>query len=166
MTVHKGRYVMDPRELLLVAHVAAGCAGLLVGGLALASPRRRRWHRRLGVAYQALVAVMATSALALAATADTTPWGLVVIALATQAAALTGWVVARRRRPGWLPLHVSLMAGSYVSFVTAALLVNWSSPWAWVLPTLIGSPTIAAAARRAARRGPGRTSGTRPALTS
>lgn len=150
---------MDLRTLLLVAHIGAGCAGLLLGAAALLAPKRRGWHVRSGLAYQAVVAVMTGSALVLAATAATTPWGLVVIAVATETAALAGWVVARRRRPGWLPLHISLMAGSYVSFVTAALMVNWSSPLAWVLPTLIGSPVIAAVARRAGRRG----RGTRPA---
>jgi len=144
---------MDLRSLLLVAHVGAGCAGLLIGAGALLARKRRGWHVRLGLAYQAVVALMTTSAVVLAATAPVTPWGLVVIAVATQAAAVTGWVVARRRRPGWLPVHISFTAGSYVSFTTAALMVNWSSPLAWVLPTLVGSPLIAWTARRAGRRG-------------
>jgi hypothetical protein len=146
---------MELRALLLIVHISAGCAGLLIGAAALAARERRRWHVRFGLAYQAVVAVMTTTAVALAATAAVTPWGLAVIAVATEGAAVTGWVVARRRRPGWLPLHISLMAGSYVSFVTAALVVNWSSPLAWVLPTLIGSPLIARAARRSGRRAPG-----------
>ena len=151
---------MDVHALLLAAHVGAGCAGLLIGAATLLARRRRGWHVRLGRAYQGAVALMTSTALVLAGTAVTTPWGLVVIAVATEAAALAGWVVARRRRPGWLPLHISLTAGSYVSFVTAASMVNWSSPLAWVLPTLIGSPLIAWAARRARTRGPA----SRPAL--
>lgn len=154
---------MDVRALLLVAHVGAGCVGLLIGAAALLARRRRGWHVGLGRTYQAVVALMTSTAVVLAATADTTPWGLVVIAVATEAAAVTGWVVARRRRPGWLPLHLSFMAGSYVSFLTAALMVNWSSPLAWVLPTLVGSPLIAWAARRAGRA-PAPV--TRPALAS
>jgi hypothetical protein len=156
---------MDPRSLLLAAHVSAGFVGLLVGAAALLARERRRWHVRWGLAYQAVVALMTSSAVVLAATAAATPWGLVVIAVATEAAAVTGWVVARRRRPGWLPLHVSLVAGSYVSFVTAALVVNWSSPLAWVLPTLIGSPLIARVARRSARRAPGLRPASGPGLT-
>ena len=143
---------MGVHALLLVVHVGAGCAGLLIGAGALLVPKRRGWHVRLGLAYQVVVALMTTSALALAVTASTTPWVLVLIAVATEAAAITGWIVARRRRPGWLPVHISFVAGSYVSFVTAALLVNWSSPLAWVLPTLIGSPVIARVARRARAR--------------
>lgn len=143
---------MDLRTLLLLAHIGAGCVGLLIGAAALLARRRRRWHVRFGLAYQAVVALMTSTAVVLAATAVVTPWGLVIIAVATEAAAITGWVVARRRRPGWLPLHISFMAGSYVSFITAALMVNWSSPLAWVLPTLIGSPLIAWTARAARTR--------------
>jgi len=43
------------------------------------------------------------------------------------------------------------MAGSYVSLVTALLVVNWSSPLAWILPTVIGTPLIARSAARADR---------------
>lgn len=145
---------MDAHALLLGTHIAAGCTGLVVGAAALAVPKRRGWHVRCGRAYQVVVAVMTSSAVVLAVTAPRTLWGLLVIAVATETAALAGWVVARRRRPGWLPVHVSLVAGSYVSFVTAALVVNWSSPLAWVVPTLVGSPAIAWAARRAGRRKP------------
>lgn len=157
---------MDVRALLLVVHVGAGCTGLLVGAAAALVRRRRSWHVPVGRAYQAVVALMTSSAVVLAATAVVTPWGLVVIAVATEAAAVTGWVVARRRRPGWLPVHVSFILGSYVSFVTAALMTNWSSPLAWVLPTLIGSPLIAWAARRSARVGQGPALAPGPATTA
>ncbi|PRY12151.1 hypothetical protein [Kineococcus rhizosphaerae] len=144
---------MDAHAVLLGTHVAAGCTGLLVGAAALAVPKRRGWHVRCGLAYQVVVAVMTSTAAVLAVTAPQVRWGLLVIAVATEAAASAGWVVARRRRPGWLPAHVSLVAGSYVSFTTAALVVNWSSPLAWIVPTLVGSPAIAWAAGRAGRRG-------------
>ena len=144
---------MDAHAVLLATHVAAGCTGLVVGAAALLAPKRRGRHVRLGLAYQAVVAVMTSSAVVLALWAQPVLWGLLVIAVATEAAALSGFVVARRRRPGWLPVHVSLTAGSYVSFLTAALVVNWSSPLAWVLPTVVGSPVIAWASRRAGRGG-------------
>ncbi|MEZ0493516.1 hypothetical protein AB2L28_14855 [Kineococcus sp. TBRC 1896] len=153
---------MDAHAVLLGTHVAAGCTGLLVGAAALAVPKRRGWHVRLGATYQVVVALMTSTAVALSLTAPTTLWGLLVIAVATEAAAVAGLVVARRRRPGWLPVHVSLTAGSYVSFVTAALVVNWSSPLAWVVPTLVGSPAIAWASRRAGRAGRSRPLATVP----
>ena len=42
------------------------------------------------------------------------------------------------------------MCGSYISLVTALLVVNWGSPLAWILPTVVGSPLIAVTSRRAA----------------
>ncbi len=135
--------------LLLVTHVAAGTTGLLLGPLALAAPKRAGWHSRLGVAYQGVVAVMACSALGLVVLDPGRLWGLGVIAVATEAAALAGWQVRRRHRRGWLAWHIRLMCGSYLSFVTAALVTNWASPLAWVLPTLVGTPLIARAVGRA-----------------
>ncbi len=41
------------------------------------------------------------------------------------------------------------MCGSYLSFVTAALVVNWTSPLAWLLPTAVGTPLIIWAVQRA-----------------
>ncbi|WP_380171687.1 DUF2306 domain-containing protein [Kineococcus sp. DHX-1] len=153
---------MDAHAVLLATHIAAGCAGLFIGAAALLAPKRRGWHARAGLAYQVAVAVMTSTAVLLSLTAPAVRWGLLLIAVATEAAAVAGWVVARRRRPGWLPVHVSLVAGSYVSFVTAALLVNWPSPLAWVLPTLVGSPLIAWTARRVGRAGPRRELATVP----
>lgn len=135
--------------VLLGVHVVAGVTGLLLGPVALAVPKRAGWHVRLGLAYQAVVAVMTTSAVALAALAPARLWWLGLIAVATEAAALGGWAVRRRHRRGWLPWHIRLMCGSYVSFVTAALVTNWDSPLAWVLPTVVGSPLIAWAGHRA-----------------
>ncbi len=116
--------------VLLGVHVSAGTIGLLLGPLALAAPRQTRWHPRLGGAYQGAVAVMTVSALGLVALAPGRLWGLGVIAGATQAGALAGWAVRRRNGLGWLGWHIRLMCGSYLSFVTAALVVNWASPLA------------------------------------
>jgi hypothetical protein len=66
--------------------------------------------------------------------------------------AFVAYVAAKRRWPGWLAAHVSGQGGSYIAMVTAILVVNWQlltgtrgrySPWAWILPTLVGSPIIA-----------------------
>lgn len=135
--------------VLLGVHITAGTIGLLLGPLALAVPKRAGWHPRLGVAYQGAVAVMTASALSLAALAPSRLWWLGPIAVATEAAALAGWAVRRRHSSGWLGWHIRLMCGSYLSFVTAALVVNWASPLAWVLPTAVGTPLIIRAVKRA-----------------
>lgn len=63
--------------------------------------------------------------------------------------AFVGYLAAKRR---WLAAHISGQGGSYIAMMTAILVVNWrlltgtsgmSSPWAWLLPTVVGSPIIA-----------------------
>jgi hypothetical protein len=70
-----------------------------------------------------------------------------VVAAASYAFALVGYVAAKRRWGGWLRAHIVGQGGSYT-----LLVVNWesatsvpgiSSPWAWALPTVVGSPLIA-----------------------
>ena len=138
-------------DLLLAPHVAAGTAGLLIGPLALAVPKRAGWHTRLGLAHQGATAVMTVTALGLAALEPARLWWLALIALATEAAALAGWRERRRRAPGWLARHVRLMCSSYLAFVTAFLVVNLSTPLAWIVPTVVGSPLIALAVARTRR---------------
>lgn len=136
---------------LLVVHVAAGTVGLLLGPVVMAVPKRHR-HALLGRGYQVVIAVLTISALGLTALDPGALWGLGVIAVATQAAALAGWFVRLRARPGWLAPHIRLMCGSYLSFVTAFLVLTWGHPLAWILPTAIGSPLIARTTARAVAR--------------
>ncbi len=137
--------------VLLSVHVAAGTAGLALGPMAMAAPKRFGWHPRLGLGYQAAVAAMTASAIGLVVLAPARLWWLGLIAAATETAALAGWRERRRHTPGWLGRHIRLMCGSYISFVTAALVVNGGGPIGWVLPTLVGAPLIEAAVRRASR---------------
>jgi hypothetical protein len=137
--------------VLLSLHIAAGSFGLIAGPAAMLLPKRHGWHTRLGLAYQGLVAALCLTAFGLVAI-DPSRWWLAVIGVATWVAALSGWWVRRRHAPGWLPLHVSFMCGSYVSFLTAFLVNQWASPLAWILPTVIGSPWIAYASARTGRR--------------
>ncbi|HEV2766302.1 MAG TPA: hypothetical protein VGV63_01180 [Acidimicrobiales bacterium] len=139
------------RTAVLAVHVAAGGAGLVLGPLAMGAAKVPGRHTRAGTAYQAAVAVVAASAVALATLAWARLWALAMIAVATEAAAVAGWWLARRRPTGWLPWHVRLLCGSYVSLVTALLVVNWSSPLGWVAPTIVGSPLIAVAAHRTSK---------------
>jgi hypothetical protein len=144
------------RMFLLTTHIAAGSLGLLAGPMAMLMPKRPGWHPRLGLAYQLLIALLCLSAGGLVILKPTL-WWLGVIAALTWAAALGGWWARRHQPRGWLQLHVSLMCGSYISLVTALLVVNFpGSPIAWVAPTAVGTPLITwtniRLARRAARR--------------
>jgi hypothetical protein len=135
--------------ILLIFHVAAGASGLVLGPLAMLAPKRAGRHTRTGLAYQAATAVLAVSAVGLAALDWGRLWWLAAIGIATWAAALGGLYAKRRRFRGWLPVHIQLMCGSYISFVTAFLVVNWWNPATWIAPTLIGTPLITRAAARA-----------------
>jgi hypothetical protein len=137
---------------VLVLHVVSGSAGLVLAPFVLAAPKRPGRHHRLGYAYQAAVAGVAATAVGLAAFHWSRLWWLAVIGLLTETAALGGLAVRLRRSPGWVPWHVSLMCGSVISLVTALLVVNLGGPIAWIAPTVVGSPLIAVAARRAAVR--------------
>jgi uncharacterized membrane protein len=132
--------------VFLAVHIAAGATGLLVGPLAMRAPKARGRHTRLGTVYVVAVEGVAVSAVALAALHWQRLWWLALIGVATGAAAGAGLVVRPRQ------LHVSLMLGSYISLVTALLVVNFGTPAAWIVPTVVGSPLIAWTARRAAIR--------------
>lgn len=138
--------------ILVALHVIAGVAGLAAGPAAMLVPKGRL-HARLGLAYQGCVAVLTVTAVGLVLFDPARLAALGLVAVLTEAAALGGWLLARRRPAGWRPWHVRLVAGSYVSFVTAFLVVQWPHPVGWILPTLVGSPLIAWASARAARRG-------------
>jgi hypothetical protein len=144
------------RMFLLTVHITSGSLALLAGPLAMLAPKRPGLHPRLGRAYQLFIALLCVSALGLVIMQPGL-WWLGVIAAATWAAALAGWWVRRRQPPGWLPWHVSLMCGSYISLVTALLVVNLGTraPIAWIAPTVAGSPLIALTNIRLLRRAPG-----------
>lgn len=142
-------------DLLILAHVAAGAVGLATGPLAGYARKRRGLHTVAGWAYQACCFVLCTSTLALVAL-EPALWPFVLIAVPTQLAAAGAVVVRRRRRPGWLPLHVQLALGSYVSFVTAFVVQTAGGVW-WVVPVVLGSAGISVVMARissAPRRAP------------
>jgi hypothetical protein len=136
---------------LLIIHIMSGSLALLAGPVAVTLPKRHGWHTRVGTGYVALVGLMSVSAIGLAAMKPAL-WWLGVIAGATLAAVLAGRELRRRQPPGWLPLHISMMCGSYVSLTTALLVVNLGlgSVFAWTLPTIVGTPLIARRAYLAA----------------
>ena len=138
---------------LLTVHVVSGGLALILGPVAMLLPKR---HSRVGVAYQASVAVLFVSAIGLTVM-HSVLWGLDVMVAATWALALAGWWVRQYRPQGWLPLHVTFMCGSYITLVTTFLVVNLGlgSVIAWALPTVIGAPVIAWRSAVAARQSRG-----------
>ena len=134
---------------VLAVHITAGVAGLILGPFAIRPAR----HGRRGKGtrpYVVTVTVLTTSAVALAIVRWHALWPFALIAVATEAAVVASWWVAERRRPGWLPWHVRLLGGSYVSLVTALLVVSWGTLLAWVVPSVVGATLVERAAAHAA----------------
>ena len=136
--------------VLLGVHITAGTIGLLLGPLALAVPKRAGGipdsvsptRCRRGDDCKRTGSGGARPGPTVVAGADRRRYG----------GGGAGRVGMRLRHPsGWLGWHIRLMCGSYLSFITAALVVNWADPLARVLPTVIGTPLIIRAVKRATR---------------
>ncbi len=131
-------------DIALVAHIAAGSAGLVLGPVAMRAGKRRGLHTRAGEIYHWVVLVVAASAIVLSALDWSEIWWFTPIALFSYAFALTGYLAAKRRRPGWLAIHITGQGGSYIALVTALLVVNLGDALIiWFIPTIVGSPIIA-----------------------
>jgi hypothetical protein len=137
--------------IALGLHVAAGSAGLVLGPIAMFSAKRPGVHTSSGVAYYYVFVVLFGSSVALAALDLKQAWWLAFVGGGSYALALVGYRAAKHRQQGWLIRHVSGMAGSYISMVTALLVVNvnaisgassFSRALAWIVPTAIGGPII------------------------
>lgn len=136
---------------VLLFHIAAGIVGLILGPVAMTARKGSSLHARAGELYHWVMLAICVSAAGLAWLDWTRLWWFLPIAAGSYAFALVGYVAAKRRWPGWLAAHISGQGGSYIAMLTAILVVNWqmltgtsgrSSPWAWILPTLVGSPIL------------------------
>jgi hypothetical protein len=146
--------------MLLLAHVLLGTAAVSLGPVAMLSRKAPGFHPRIGELYHAAVLGVCLTAAALAILDWNRSWAFLPIAVGSYAFAFAGYMAAKLRFGGWLRVHVIGQGGSYIAMLTALLVVNWqmlfgepgrSAFWAWTIPTLIGSPLIAWAARRISR---------------
>lgn len=141
-------------EPVLVLHIAAAVTALVAGPVAMRAPKRRGLHTNAGGVYHWLVLATCVSGATLAALDLERIWWLIPVAAFSYTFALVGYVAARVRWRGWLVAHISGQGGSYIALLTALLVVNagTDAPLAWILPTAVGSPIVAWANARAARR--------------
>ena len=128
------------RTVLLTVHVGAGVAGLLVGPPAIAAALHGRRRTKAGRAYLVAVTALTVTAAGLVVLRPAALWPFLLLAGGTEAA-LVG--ARRARTPA---NHVRLVCGSYVSLVTALLVVSWGSLLAWILPTVVGTVLVERAA--------------------
>ena len=148
------------RSVVLVTHVIAGTAGLLVGPAAMRAAITGGRNTGAGRTYVSAVSVLTATAAALVALRPATLWPFLLLALGTQAAVVAASRAARPDR------HVRLLCGSYVSLVTALLVVSWGSILAWILPAMIGTVLVERAAAVTGRRPPVRTPSRTPTPSS
>jgi hypothetical protein len=132
----------------MTVHIVAGAAGLILGPFAIAAALHAGRRTVAALAYQGAVAVITTTAVGFAVLDWRSWWPFVILAVGTEAAVVGGWWSRRQRSPGWHARHVRLICGSYISLVTALLVVSWGSLLAWVLPTLVGIVLVERAAKR------------------
>ena len=148
------------RSLLLVPHIAAGVAGLIVGPAAIKAAMDDRRHTASATAYVAAVTVLTITAAGLVARRPGALWPFLLLAAGTEAAVLAAGKARRTDH------HVRLVGGSYISLVTALLVVSWGSIAAWILPTVIGTLLVERAAGATRRRPPARTPSRSPTPSS
>src|SRR4051794_14360481 len=104
---------MTLRTAFLAIHITTGSLGLVLGPIAMLSPKRRGRHTRIGTVYHWNMLVVCFSAVGLAVVAWSRLWWFVPIAVFSYGNALWGYVAVRRKRPGWLRRHIGGMGGSY-----------------------------------------------------
>ena len=148
----------SPLFLGIVAlHVTAGIVCTFAGIGAMLAPKRTGRHPTAGaVYYWSLVVVFLTmAALSILRWPENTH--LFVLGILSFGAGTIGRTARRRLWRGWLRLHITGMAFSYILLLTAFYVDNgphlplWRSlpPLAhWLLPSLVGLPLMVWALRR------------------
>jgi uncharacterized membrane protein len=135
---------MSLRDPVLVVHVVAGTAGLILGPVAMTAPKRRGRHTPVGETYHWVMVAVCVSAAAMAIIDWSRIWWFLPIAVFSYANALLGYLAVKIRWKGWLQSHIGGMCGSYIALVTALLVVNAQPAplWVWFAPTIVGTPLI------------------------
>jgi hypothetical protein len=146
-------------DAALACHVAAGLTCVVTGALAATAPKRPGRHTRAGGIFLWSLAVVFASSTTMALLRFAQDWHLLLIGTVAFGAGSLGYLARRRRRPGWLRVHIPAMGGAYIALFTGFYVDNgphlpvWDRlPGLayWLLPSLVGVPLIV---RALARRG-------------
>lgn len=136
---------MTLHDLVLALHIALGAGGIILGPVVMQASKRPGTHTQFGAIYHWLFLGVFITTVILCLMNWQKFWWLLFVGAGSYAFALLGYLSAKLRWKNWLRYHISGQCGSYIAMATAVLVVNlglgvW---WAWVLPTIIGSPMIA-----------------------
>jgi hypothetical protein len=142
----------SPLFLSIVAvHVAAGIICTVAGIVAMLAPKRGGRHPSAGSTYYWSLVVVFLSMGALSVFRWPANNHLFILGILSFGAAVLGRMAKRRRGLGWLRVHVTGMAVSYILLLTAFYVDNgphlplWRSlpPLAyWLLPSIAGFPIL------------------------
>jgi hypothetical protein len=157
-------------RILIGCHILAGLAATLTGAGAMLAPKRAGPHPRRGRTYLIALTVLVVTGSAIALSDWAHLWHLAALGAAAATLAGLGYTARRIRYPGWLAVHITGMAGAYITMLTAFYVDNgprlplWNQlpPQSfWILPTAVGVPLLVGALHRHVRqpRKPGRQAG-------
>jgi hypothetical protein len=147
-----------PLFLSIVAvHVAAGLVCAIAGIAAMLTAKRSGRHPTAGAVYYWSLVVVFLSMAALSILRWPHDTHLFVLGILSFGAGTIGRAARRRLWRGWLRLHISGMAISYILLLTAFYVDNgphlplWRSLPSlahWLLPSLVGLPLLVWTLRR------------------
>jgi hypothetical protein len=144
-------------DVALGFHIAAGLTCVITGVLAATAPKRPGRHTTSGRIFFWSLAVVFVSSTTMALLRFTEDWHLLVIGTVAFGVGSLGYLARRRRRPGWLRVHIPAMGGAYVALFTGFYVDNgphlplWDRlPRLayWLLPSMVGVPLILRALAR------------------
>ena len=115
---------MDLYDVLIVLHVLAGTAGLVVGAWLIWLSRDRPLLDWRASAYHWAVAWVALTSAGLVAPDWPDLWWLLLLAVLSYGLAVAGYVAPRRRFAGWQAAYAHGQGGSYIALLTALLVVS------------------------------------------
>jgi len=136
---------------IVAVHVAAGLACTVAGIVAMLAPKRSGRHPSAGTVYYWGLLVVFLSMAVLFFLRWPANIHLFVLGVLSFGAGAIGRMARRRLGPGWLRVHVTGMALSYILLLTAFYVDNgphlpfWRSlpPMAhWLLPSIVGLPIL------------------------
>jgi hypothetical protein len=142
-------------------HILAGLVCIVTGIMSLVSGKRVGLHPRCGNIYHWGLAVLVTSAGALAAAHWTNDRLLLVLGVVSFGASCLGRTARRRNWQTWIDTHIISMGSSFIAMLTAFCveegkslpgLRGFAPITYWFLPALIGAPFIVRALVRHRQR--------------
>jgi hypothetical protein len=136
---------------IITVHVAAGIVCVIAGIVAMLATKRAGRHPVAGSVYYWSLLVVFLSMTALSIVRWPEDVHLLLLGVLSFGAAVVGRSARRRQRPGWLPIHITGMAVSYIVLLTAFYVDNgphlpvWHAlpPFAfWIIPSVAGVPIL------------------------